>query len=74
MTLITVGFDTELLLRQLRQRLTYVINRIAWFRPQENADNPVTGFVATGALLELENERGWLLNLITQVEQEGVQP
>lgn len=50
MTLIPVGIDTELLLRQLRQRLTYVVNRIAWFHPQENADNPVTGFVATGGI------------------------
>lgn len=74
MTLITVGIDTELLLRQLRQRLGYVDNRIATFRPQENADNVATAFTATGALLELENERGWLLNLIAQAEQEGVQP
>lgn len=71
MTLITMGFDTELLLRQLRQRLAYLDGRIATMQPQENADNVVTAFTATGALLELYNERGWLLNLIAQAEQEG---
>jgi len=74
MTLITVGTDTTLLLRQLRQRLTYLDGRIATIRPQENADSVITAFTATGALLELNNERVWLVGLIAQVEQETVQP
>lgn len=69
MTLITLNHDTEQLIRQLRQRHTYLNNRIATLRPQENADNPVTGFVATGALVELENERDWLTGLIDQIER-----
>ncbi len=69
MTLITVGIDAELLLRQLRQRLGYLDGRIATLRPQENADNPVTGFTTTGALLELYNERDWLQGLIAQIER-----
>lgn len=69
MTLITMNYDTELLLRQLRQRLTYVVNRIAWFRPQENADNPVTQMNADGALAELYDERAFVAGLIAQIEQ-----
>lgn len=69
MTLITMGFDAELLIRQLRQRLAYVDGRIAPLRPQENADNPVTNFTATGALLELHNEREWLQGLTAQIER-----
>lgn len=73
MTLITMGFDAELLVRQLRQRLAYVDGRIATVHPQENANNVVTSFTATGALLELFNERDWLNSLISQIEREGVQ-
>lgn len=69
MTLITVGTDTTLLLRQLRQRLAYVDGRIATERPRENSDSIITSFIATGALIELENERTWLQGLISQIEQ-----
>lgn len=69
MTLITMGFDGELLLRQLRQRLIYLDGRIATEQPRENSGNVVTSFTATGALLELNNERTWLIGLIEQIEQ-----
>lgn len=68
MTLITVGIDTELLIRQLRQRLAYVDGRIATLKPQENGDSVATAFTATGALLELHNERAWLQALIMSVQ------
>jgi hypothetical protein len=70
MTLITVGTDTELLIRQLRQRLAYLNGRIATMRQQEHGDDFATGFTATGALLELHNERDWLQGLIQSVQGE----
>lgn len=69
MTLITLNHDTELLLRQLRQRHTYLSNRIATLRPQENSDNFATAFTTTGALIELENERAFVAALISQIER-----
>lgn len=69
MTLITMNHDTELLLRQLRQRASYVERRIATEQSRENAGNGSNSFIATGALIELHSERDWLLNLIMQVTQ-----
>ena len=71
MTLINVGVDTELLLCQLRQRLTCLNGRIATMRQQEHSDDFATAFTATGALFELHNERDWVRSLISQIEQEG---
>ena len=62
MTLITVGTDTTLLLRQLRQRLADVDNRIATRRIGGDA------FVHSAALVELFNERAWLQGLIQSVQ------
>lgn len=69
MTIITVGADTESLLRQLGQRASYVERRIATEQSRENAGNGPNSFIATGALIELHSERDWLLNLILQITQ-----
>ena len=71
MTLINVGTDTELLLRQLRQRLAYIRKRIASQQRRENSVNQVTVTAATAALIELSNERDWLQSMISQLQQEG---
>lgn len=69
MTLITMSYDTELLLRQLRQRLAYIRKRIASQQRRENSVNQATVTAATAALIELSNERDWLQSMINQIKQ-----
>ena len=68
MTLITVGVDTELLLRQLRQRLAYVDGRINFHRRREASDNDFIAALAAEALRECHNEQSWLTALFQSVQ------
>lgn len=62
---------TELLV-QLRERLRLVERRMGERQREQMSDNEFTAVRGSGAYTELGSERGFLVDLIGQLEGEGL--